>query len=80
MSIMSCAHKSIVDERTNRRVTARLYRTCVLTQVRQKPNYHTIGIMYILHDEALFFQLKSFLILHKNMLWVLIRSASVKHF
>ena len=32
----SCAHKSIVDERTNVRVTARLYRTCVLTQVRQK--------------------------------------------
>ena len=27
---------SIVDERTNGRVTARLYRTCVLTQVRQK--------------------------------------------
>ena len=32
----SCAHKSIVDEQTNGRVTARLYRTCVLTQVRQK--------------------------------------------
>ena len=26
------------DERTNGRVTARLYRTCVLTQVRQKVN------------------------------------------
>ena len=32
----SCAHKSIVDEWMNGRITARLYRTCVLTQVRQK--------------------------------------------
>ena len=29
-------YKSIVDVRTNGRVMARLYRTCVLTQVRQK--------------------------------------------
>ena len=30
---------SIVDERTNGRVTARLYRICVLTQVRQKKQF-----------------------------------------
>ena len=49
----SCAHKSIVDER----ITARLYRTCVLTQVRQK-----------CHEVKRESRLIFFLVLNKNIL------------
>ena len=44
----SCAHKSIVDERTNGRVTARIYCTCVLTQVRQKLGFTGLYIIFLI--------------------------------